>query len=124
MIEASYADGTYEASSSFTIVDPFDIEDDFQLDINKEVFGLNEEVTAISAELNQKLSELLFLNCSKLSAVSFSFEFVLFCFTHHKTGSQAKQNAWECGLSNFMIKDWVPSWEFNCSAGDEMLHPN
>ena len=38
------ANGAYKTSSSFTIVDPFDIVGDFQLDINKEVFGLNEEV--------------------------------------------------------------------------------
>ena len=44
-IQASYADGTYMASNTFSIIDPLDIGDEkFQLDINKEVFGLNEQV--------------------------------------------------------------------------------
>ena len=43
-IEASYADGTYKASNTFTIIDPLDIEGAYQLDINKEVFGLGEDV--------------------------------------------------------------------------------
>ena len=43
-IEASYADDTYTASNTFSIIDPLDIEDRFEININKEVFGLGENV--------------------------------------------------------------------------------
>ena len=44
VIDASYADGTHTASNTFSIVDSAEIQGSLQLNINKEIFGLNEEV--------------------------------------------------------------------------------
>ncbi|MFB5597466.1 MAG: hypothetical protein ACE5RJ_00395, partial [Nitrosopumilaceae archaeon] len=43
-IHAITSDSKYRALTSFQVIDPFDIEGILQIDINKEVFGLNEKV--------------------------------------------------------------------------------
>jgi hypothetical protein len=43
-IHAITTDSKFEDSISFQVIDPLDIEGIYQIDVNKEVFGLNEEV--------------------------------------------------------------------------------
>ena len=44
ILKADYADGTHKTSIPFSIIDPNKINDDFEITINKEVFGFGEEV--------------------------------------------------------------------------------
>lgn len=44
IVKANYADGTLKASRSFSIIDPLKIENYAQLSINKDIFGLGENV--------------------------------------------------------------------------------
>lgn len=43
-VKATYANGKFTDTTTFTVVDPLNIQDDFLLQLNKEVFGLGETV--------------------------------------------------------------------------------